>query len=226
MNEEMSQIVDEYQDLSGLRVCIVSPNPELKVEVSRSLIALGLDVETFETLQESERARMAHVVVINLHAIDGTVLDDLRAHFHSARIIAVSAADEEQISKVYAHGLHGYLVEGEPVKAIASAIIAVARGTITLSLAVWTVIARHVDHREHAGIGRAVKAGLTPRQIEVIMLAAQGRTDREIAEALTVSTRTVNRHIADTLRKLGVKRRRDAIRIVLGEQPMPAQAGV
>jgi DNA-binding NarL/FixJ family response regulator len=85
-------------------------------------------------------------------------------------------------------------------------------------LPVLAVLVRHLRHRGEAGIGRAVRAGLTPRQIEVLMLAAQGYTDREIAKALTVSIRTVNRHVADTLSKLGVKRRSEAIRLVLGEQ--------
>jgi non-specific serine/threonine protein kinase len=52
--------------------------------------------------------------------------------------------------------------------------------------------------------------GLTPREREVLRLLAQHRTDKEIAEALFVSPRTINTHVASILAKLGVASRREA----------------
>lgn len=164
---------------------------------------------------------MAHIVVVDVAALGVGALEELRAHFYTARFVAVNSADEEKMSRDLEHGVHGWLMESEPVNAMSAAIIAVARGVVSLSLPVLAVLVRHLSHRGEAGIGRAVRAGLTPRQIEVLMLAAQGLTDREIAAALTVSVRTVNRHVADMLSKLGVRRRRDAIRLVLGELAVP-----
>jgi non-specific serine/threonine protein kinase len=53
-------------------------------------------------------------------------------------------------------------------------------------------------------------AGLSPRERQVLRLVAEGRTDQEIAEALFVSRRTVNSHVASILAKLGVGSRREA----------------
>jgi DNA-binding CsgD family transcriptional regulator len=53
-------------------------------------------------------------------------------------------------------------------------------------------------------------AGLSAREAEVLRLLAQHLTDREIAEALFVSPRTVNAHVASILAKLGVANRREA----------------
>ena len=57
-------------------------------------------------------------------------------------------------------------------------------------------------------------SSLTPREREVLVLLAQGMTDREIATALFLSTRTVNVHVSNILSRLGVPSRRDAVRIV------------
>lgn len=52
--------------------------------------------------------------------------------------------------------------------------------------------------------------GLSQRQVEVLRLIAQGKTNREIAEALVLSERTVQRHVADLYAKLDVRNRAEA----------------
>ena len=54
--------------------------------------------------------------------------------------------------------------------------------------------------------------GLTPRELDVLRLLAEGRTDREIAQALFISPRTVMRHVTSILDKLGVENRTAATR--------------
>jgi DNA-binding NarL/FixJ family response regulator len=56
-----------------------------------------------------------------------------------------------------------------------------------------------------------VRFALTPREHEVLRLLAQGKTDREIADALVVSRRTVNAHVANILSQLGVHARDEAV---------------
>ena len=53
-------------------------------------------------------------------------------------------------------------------------------------------------------------AGLTERQLEVLRLLAAGLTNNEIASQLVLSVRTVDRHVAEILAKLGVTSRRQA----------------
>ena len=58
--------------------------------------------------------------------------------------------------------------------------------------------------------------GLTRRELEVARMAARGLTDRDIAESLVVSVRTVESHLAAGYRKLGISSRRQ-LREVLAE---------
>ena len=55
-------------------------------------------------------------------------------------------------------------------------------------------------------------AALTNRETEVLRLLESGLTDREIADALTISTRTVESHVSNVLRKLEVRNRAEAAR--------------
>lgn len=58
---------------------------------------------------------------------------------------------------------------------------------------------------------RAAVQSLTPRQIEVLQALADGRTSRQIANDLYISVRTVQNHIANILRRLGVHRQLQAL---------------
>lgn len=55
----------------------------------------------------------------------------------------------------------------------------------------------------------AAPAVLTRRETEIARMAADGRTDREIADSLVVSVRTVESHLASAYRKLGIRSRRE-----------------
>jgi non-specific serine/threonine protein kinase len=72
----------------------------------------------------------------------------------------------------------------------------------------------------------AVEAGLTSRETDVLRLLARGMTDREIADSLFVSHRTVNAHVASILAKLGVSSRREAAALSrdLGLLPTPPES--
>jgi DNA-binding CsgD family transcriptional regulator len=61
--------------------------------------------------------------------------------------------------------------------------------------------------RVEALAGGDTRHGLTPRELEVLRLVAEGRTNRAIAEELVLSERTVERHVTNTFAKLRVSTR-------------------
>jgi DNA-binding CsgD family transcriptional regulator len=58
--------------------------------------------------------------------------------------------------------------------------------------------------------GQSSAHGLTPRELEVLRLVAEGRSNREIADALFISTKTASVHVSNILGKLGVTGRGEA----------------
>jgi DNA-binding CsgD family transcriptional regulator len=58
--------------------------------------------------------------------------------------------------------------------------------------------------------GRVRALGLSPREAEIVALAARGLGDVEIADTLVVGVRTVHKHLENVYRKLGVRTRREA----------------
>jgi DNA-binding CsgD family transcriptional regulator len=65
---------------------------------------------------------------------------------------------------------------------------------------------------------RANKFGLTPRQLEILSLVAEGLSNAEIAERLSIAPKTAEHHVAAVLAKLDVRSRRAAVRLARSEQ--------
>jgi DNA-binding NarL/FixJ family response regulator len=72
---------------------------------------------------------------------------------------------------------------------------------------------------------RANPAGLTPRELEVLALVAEGLRNAEIADRLYLTPKTVAHHVSATLAKLGVGSRAEAIRAAQRLGIVPSQSG-
>jgi len=68
-------------------------------------------------------------------------------------------------------------------------------------------------------------AELTPREREIALLAAAGASSREIAGRLVISVRTVDNHLRNAYRKLGIKGRSDLAEALVGAAPEPDLSG-
>jgi non-specific serine/threonine protein kinase len=85
--------------------------------------------------------------------------------------------------------------------------LAVAEAIVAVEAMLRPTTASSVASAQPADSGSVPGADLTPREREVLHLLAEGRTDREIAAALFVTTKTASNHVASILSKLGVETR-------------------
>ena len=70
---------------------------------------------------------------------------------------------------------------------------------------------RHfADAARRSGVAGGAIEGLSPRENDVLRMLAEGLTDREIADALIISPRTVESHVSNILHKLNVRNRAEA----------------
>lgn len=123
-------------------------------------------------------------------------------------VFTVFDTDERIVAAVEA-GAQGYLLKGVPREEIFSAIRIVNNGGSLLQPVVASRLLRHMSGRAAAP---AIDP-LTPREIEVLQALAIGRTNREIADALGISERTVKFHVSSILDKLGAANRTEAVSI-------------
>jgi DNA-binding NarL/FixJ family response regulator len=122
------------------------------------------------------------------------------------RVLMVSAYDDDEyVRGALEAGAAGYLSKTAPGKELIQAVLAVARGTSVLQsgLAARLLVS-----------GRQPQQGaadLSERELAVLTLLAEGRHNREIAQQLSISPRTVDRHCDNIYAKLGVGSRTEAV---------------
>jgi DNA-binding NarL/FixJ family response regulator len=87
------------------------------------------------------------------------------------------------------------------------------RGETFLYAGAVTALVR--DHLARCGPSEAVGDPLTPREQEILKLVAEGHTSDEIAALLVISRKTVDRHRANILEKLGMRDRVDLTRYAI-----------
>jgi DNA-binding NarL/FixJ family response regulator len=121
----------------------------------------------------------------------------------SIRVVILSMhTSEEFVLRALRAGCAGYLLKDSAVSELEVAVRAVARGETYLSPAVSK---RVVDDyvRRSGGAVNPLEA-LTPRQREILQLAAEGHSSKDIAQRLGISYRTVEGHRAQLMERLGV----------------------
>jgi DNA-binding NarL/FixJ family response regulator len=123
----------------------------------------------------------------------------------AARVLILTIHDNDRyIQQILHAGAAGYLLKDTPCDDFLSAILAVHRGDSYLS----PVVSRKVleglaRHRRPGDEGRGI-AALSPREREVLVLLAEGKPNREVAELLGISPKTVEAHRANIMKKLEV----------------------
>ena len=155
------------------------------------------------------------VLDINLPDINGLqVARELRQRGEETAILALTAHDDSQtVFGLLESGALGYVLKDDALETLTQAVHATARGESWLSPAVANqVIRRAVGKGKSSPSGKTVKPGeITPREMEVLRLLAQGLDNTAIAENLVITKRTVQNHVSNIYGKLGVESRTEAM---------------
>jgi DNA-binding NarL/FixJ family response regulator len=121
-----------------------------------------------------------------------------------ARILVLTTyATDEFIFKALRAGARGYLLKDASVDELLGAIRSVHAGQ--------TLLAPAVAARLVVGVSAGGPESLTPRELEVLTLIGQGRSNAEIATLLSIAPRTAKVHVQNILGKLGATNRTEAV---------------
>jgi DNA-binding NarL/FixJ family response regulator len=131
------------------------------------------------------------------------------------RVLILSMHDSEQyLYEALRAGAAGYVLKSVADRDLVEACRAAMRGEPFLYPGAVRALIR--DYLERARAGEALREDpLTPREIEIVQLIAESRTSRDIAELLTISEKTVERHRANILEKLGLRDRVELTRYAI-----------
>ncbi|ONK11229.1 Nitrogen regulation protein C [Streptomyces sp. MP131-18] len=131
------------------------------------------------------------------------------------RILMLSMYDNEQyFFQALKAGACGYVLKSVADRDLVAACRAVGRGEPFLYPGAVTALIR--NYLDRARDGKEVPDSLlTPREEEVLKLIAEGHTSQEIADTLVISVKTVHRHRANLLHKLGMRDRLELTRYAI-----------
>jgi DNA-binding NarL/FixJ family response regulator len=194
---------------TGLRL-LLAQQPDMEVEGEA-----GTEAEALEVLRHM-KSRLGVIVLVSLN-IGGSQLDGfglirtIREGFPWLPIIALgSNSDAMTISKALFFGADGFIDKTSPPEGFLRAIQRGAQGEVVLEGLPpdWYVpVAEGIDwHRESASAGV-----LTEREREVLTIATEGLTARQMANRLGLAERTVTTHLFRIYKKLGADSRVGAI---------------
>ena len=156
------------------------------------------------------------VILLDLEmpGMDGVeALELMRRDDPDVRVIIFTAFDtDERILAAVKAGASGYLLKGAPREQVFEAVRVVNSGGSLLQPVVASKLLRSMRH----GSGAAPPAGaITPRELEVLHLLAQGLRNKEIADRLGIVERTVKSHVGSILAKLDAGNRTEAVAVAV-----------
>jgi DNA-binding NarL/FixJ family response regulator len=179
------EVVAEAEDGLGAVEAALRTDPDVVVMDIRMPGVDGLEATRRLTARDGDRPR---ILVLTTFGLDEYVYGALRA------------------------GASGFMLKNARAEDVLAAVAVVARGDALIDPAVTrSVIARFARLPEPSGDQGARLAELTPREREVLVLLARGRTNAEIARELVVSEGTVKTHVSRLLLKLDLRDRVQAV---------------
>lgn len=150
------------------------------------------------------RQHQPDVVLMDLQMpiLDGVAaITQIKSEFADAHIIVLTTYDgDEDIYRGLQAGARGYLLKGATAEEMLNAIRQVHQGQKYIPLQVAAKLVERLNSTE-----------LTDRELEVLQLLVVGKSNADIAIALSVSERTVKFHINNIFNKLGVSDRTQAV---------------
>jgi len=199
-----------------IRVVVADDHPIVR----SGIVALLQDADDIEVVGQASDGRAAvtvalaerpDVVLMDLRmpVLDGdTATAEILAADPGVRVLILTTYEsDDQILAAIEAGATGYLLKAAPESEILAGVRATARGETALAPSAAAALVR----RATGSLPAAAGPSLTPRELDVLRLVAQGNSNPAIGRALFLSEATVKTHLGHVFEKLGVNDRTRAV---------------
>jgi len=194
--------------------------------VRQGLVSLLDRREHFQVVAEAGTAAEAvemtrkfepDLVIMDVRLPDGSGIEacrEIRAEFPKTRVVILTSyPDEEAVLSAIIAGASGYLLKQIRGRDLVSALESVGRGESLLDPAVTEKVLDRV-RRIATGTYTDELAQLTQQEQKILLLVAEGKTNKEIASEVFLSDKTVKNYVSSILSKLNLERRAQAAAFV------------
>ncbi len=203
-------LVDDHAVVrSGLKM-LLSGHSEMEI-VGEADSAAG-------ALQEAERTQ-PDVILMDIGLPDKTGIEatrEIKKRFPDVKIVALTIhEDEEYFFQMLDAGASGYVPKRAAPEELVTAIRVAAAGEVYLYPSMAKLLVRDYLNAERPAEEKINLGGLTDREHEVLTHLAEGASNDEIAAALVISPKTVERHRENIMRKLNLHSRSELVRYAI-----------
>ncbi len=218
--------------MSEVRILLVDDH-EVVREGLRALLSrregfqiVGQAGTVAESIAEAERTH-PDVIVMDVRLPDGSGIEACRAIREAMPetkvIILTSYADDDAVFASILAGASGYVLKQTRGRAVADAIDAVARGESLLDPGITQKVMQRLRTANERRASDPLEA-LNEQEHKILLLIAEGKTNKEIAAEVFLSDKTVKNYVSSILTKLNLRRRSEAAAFIARREPPSGQA--
>ena len=197
-------VVDDHEVVRQGLVAMLERRPNFQVVAEAGTVAESI---------EMARRHQPDLVVMHVRLPDGSGIEacrEIRAEMPATRVVILTSyPDEEAVFSAIVAGASGYLLKQVRGRDLVAALESVARGESLLDPAVTEKVLERV-RRIATGGATDELAQLTAQEQKILLLVAEGKTNKEIAAEVFLSDKTVKNYVSSILSKLNLQRRAQA----------------
>jgi len=201
-------VVDDHEVVRQGLVALLGRREEFQVVAEAGSVAEAL---------AATRRFIPDLVVMDVRLPDGSGIEacrDIRSEYPATRVVMLTSyPDEEAVLSAIIAGASGYLLKQVRGRDLVAALESVGRGDSLLDPAVTERVLERV-RRVAAGGERDELSDLTAQERKILLLVAEGKTNKEIAAEVFLSDKTVKNYVSSILAKLNLQRRAQAAAFV------------
>lgn len=193
----------------GLRSLLeLKSDLEVVGDVENGRVAL----ELIELLQGTPKQPDVVLMDVRMPVMDGVAAtQEISQRFPEIRVLVLTTFDDDEyVTQAMRFGAKGYLLKDTPSDDLAIAIRSVDRGYTHMGPGLFEKTLDRASKTDSQIKLPAVLTELSPRELEVLKLITLGANNKEIAEALYISERTVKNHVTSILSRLNLRDRTQA----------------